>query len=314
MEYQHEPVMLREVLEYLNPAKGKFFIDCTLGGGGYTFALAERAGKEGRVLAIDLDEMAIENFKSKVESRKSKDNIILVQDNFRNLAEIVKNNFENEIKFDGIVFDLGLSSAQLADRNRGFSFQADAALNMAFGQGVKETTHIINNYNQEELERIFREYGEERYAKSIARNIIKARTEKPIVRTGELVEIIRRSVPAVYKNKKIHFATRTFQALRIETNGELDNLEKVLSQAVGVLKEGGRIAVVSYHSLEDRIVKNFFRQESKECLCPPDFPICSCGHKARFKILTKKAIEAPLEEINKNPRARSAKLRAAEKI
>lgn len=331
MEYKHEPVMLKEVIEYLSPKAGGYFIDCTLGGGGYTMEIAKRAGEKGRVLAIDLDEMALENLEFRIKNLESKNNIVLVKDNFRNLAEIARNNFENKnIKFDGIVFDLGLSSAQLADRSRGFSFQFDSALNMAFGkhkfnaglpvgrqvseQIFTDTQIILNKWPQEKLEKILREYGEEKFARSIVKKIVKERKLRPITTTGELVEIIKIAVPAVYRRQKIHFATRTFQALRISTNRELENLEVVLPQAVELLKSGGKIAVISYHSLEDRIVKKFFKQESKECLCPPEFPICRCNHKAKFKILTKKAVLPSLEEINKNPRARSAKLRVAEKI
>jgi 16S rRNA (cytosine1402-N4)-methyltransferase len=318
MEYRHIPVMLSEVMRYLNPCEGQYFIDCTLGGGGYAMEIARRVGKNGKVLAIDLDEMAIENFKFKILNLKL-DNIILAKDDFRNLFKIVENSFENKnIKFDGIVFDLGLSSAQLADRERGFSFQFDAPLNMAFGRNTEnskqKTEYIVNNFSQEELIRIIREYGEERFAGRIAREIEHFRKLKPVKTTGQLVEIIGRAVPASYKNKRIHFATRTFQALRIATNQELENLEEALPRAVELLRPGGRIAAVSYHSLEDRIVKNFFKKESKDCLCPPEFPICQCGHKAKLKILTAKVIKPMESEVMNNPSARSAKLRAAIKI
>jgi 16S rRNA (cytosine1402-N4)-methyltransferase len=323
MQYQHTPVMLKEVLEYLDPQPGQFFIDCTLGGGGYTVAIATKVGERGKVLAIDLDEMAIENAKLQITNYKLQ-NVILAYGNFRDLQKIVKEKFKDEeAKFSGIVFDLGLSSAQLKDKSRGFSFQLDAPLDMRFAHHrlnteldrfYTDTQIIINRWPQEELERILREYGEERFAGRIARKIVENRKKKPIKTTGELVEIIAAAVPAAYKRKKIHFATRAFQALRIATNKELENLEVVLPQAVELLKKGGRLVVISYHSLEDRIVKQFFKKESKNCLCPPNTPVCQCGHIARLKILTRKVVKPTEGEIKNNPRARSAKMRVAEKV
>ncbi len=341
MKYKHIPVMLGEVLEYLDPKPGQNIIDCTLGGAGYTVEIAKRIGENGRVLAVDLDEMAIENAKSLIADYKLQ-NIILAYGNFKDLQKIVNENRqvlsrsvqgdkdkkdgEKSIKFDGIVFDLGLSSAQLKDPSRGFSFQLDAPLIMEFGIGNSEfgmerTEDIVNKWRQEELERIIREYGEERFAGRIARSIVERRKEEPIKTTGQLVEAVRNAVPAAYKHghrrggaRKVHFATRTFQALRIATNMELENLEQSLPQAVDLLAPGGRVAVISFHSLEDRIVKRFFKKESKDCLCPPTLPICQCGHKARLKILTRKIVKPTEEEIKNNPRARSAKLRVAEKI
>jgi 16S rRNA (cytosine1402-N4)-methyltransferase len=324
MIYQHTPVMLKEIIEYLNPRPGQNFIDCTLGGAGYTMAIAGLVGQKGKVLAIDLDKMAIENAKCKMQNAKLR-NIILINDNFKNLSKIVQDltpalslsrrGSDGHVEFHGIVLDLGLSSAQLQDRNRGFSFQLDAPLNMAFGQTAGETTErIVNNWRAEELERIFKEYGEERFAKRIARKIVEYRKLKSIKTTGQMVEIIKSAMPKKYLYAKIHPATRVFQALRIATNKELENLEQVLPQAMDLLAPKGRIAVVSYHSLEDRIVKRFFRQESKDCICPPSYPACRCHHKARLKILTPRVVRASEEEVLNNPRARSAKLRAAERI
>ncbi|OGF27591.1 16S rRNA (cytosine(1402)-N(4))-methyltransferase [Candidatus Falkowbacteria bacterium RIFOXYB2_FULL_47_14] len=328
MKYIHVPVMLGEVLEYLDPKPGEKFMDCTLGGGGYTAALAERVGKKGLVAAFDLDNLAIEHARKRFEKNN---NIKIIHGNFKDLHKIMAAGESAEIAaradseipevpvFSGIVFDLGLSSAQLEDRRRGFSFQLDAPLDMAFGQrteNAKRTTeYIVNRYPASELARILREYGEERFAGRIARAIVQARKEGEIKSTGELVNIIGGSVPAVYRhNKKIHFATRAFQALRIATNDELGNLENALPQAVRILKRGGRIAVVSYHSLEDRIVKNFFKTESRNCVCPAEIPVCQCGHKAVLKIITKKTVLPAAEEVAANPRARSAKMRVAEKI
>ena len=325
VKYQHTPVMLKEVLEYLNPRLGQNFIDCTLGGAGYTIEVAKRVGNEGKVIAIDLDKMAIENAKLQIINYKLQ-NIILVHDNFKNLPKIVKKYWpdEQDVYFSGIVFDLGLSSAQLQDRNRGFSFQTDASLDMAFGPSDITTEQLVNNCRQDKLEKIIREYGEERFAKRIAGAIVKARKIAPVKTTGQLVEIIRGAVPAIYRNnKRINPATRTFQALRIATNNELENLKLALKESLDLLSRGGRIVVVSYHSLEDRIVKHFFGKEAKECICPPgiageagpqDYLACRCQHQARLKILTKKIIRPNSEEIISNPRSRSAKLRVAEII
>ncbi|MBU1922542.1 16S rRNA (cytosine(1402)-N(4))-methyltransferase RsmH [Patescibacteria group bacterium] len=326
MKYAHTPVMLKEVMEILNPQLGQMFIDCTLGGGGYTLELARRVGERGKVLAIDLDETAIDNAKLQITNYKLQ-NIVLVHDNFKNLSKIIQKSFKDKtIKFDGVVFDLGLSSAQLEDRSRGFSFQLDAPLDMAFNQRTKNkeqrTEEIVNIYSENEIAQILYEYGEERYARRIAKGIVNSRKNKKIETTFGLVEIIRKAVPIQYiRNRKIHFATRTFQALRIATNDELNNLREVLPQAVALLKKGGRLAIISFHSLEDRIVKNFFKQESQDCLCPPEIFVCQCQHKASLKIISfqkdeggKKKFAVPSkEEIANNPRARSAKMRAGEK-
>jgi 16S rRNA (cytosine1402-N4)-methyltransferase len=326
VDYVHTPVMLKEVLEFLNPLPGQNFIDCTLGSGGYTFSIAKRIVPRGKIIGIDLDEKAIGYVqeiinKNKNLSAQAGKNIVLVHDNFKNLHKIVQKYWPNRqaTKFTGVVFDLGLSSTQLQDRSRGFSFQLDAPLDMAFSQKTdnkKQTTeYIVNSYKNEKLEKILREYGEERYARRIAGAIVKARRRAPLKTTGQLVNIIREVVPTVYKKGgSIHFATRTFQALRIATNNELENLIQALPQAMNLLAKKGRIAVISYHSLEDRIVKKFFRQESRDCICPPQAPICQCGHKAKLKIITRKVLIPTDEEIKNNTRARSAKMRVAERI
>lgn len=319
MEYKHTPVMLKEAIEYLNPQAGQNFIDCTLGGAGYTIEIAKMVGPRGKVLAIDLDKLAIENAEALIKENKLR-NIILANDNFKNILQLVHRFYgnENSIEFDGIVFDLGLSSAQLEDGSRGFSFRADAPLNMAFGRtaddGRQTTEYIVNNWEKKDLEKIFREYGEERFAGAIARKIADCRKTEPIKTTGRLTEIIISAAPKRYLFGKIHPATRIFQALRIATNEELENLEQALPQAASLLKQGGRIAAVSFHSLEDRIVKQFFKAEARGCVCPPDFPVCCCGHQASLKIITKKALTPAADEIGANPRSRSAKLRVAEKI
>jgi 16S rRNA (cytosine1402-N4)-methyltransferase len=320
MNYVHEPVMLEEVIDYLKPKIGEKFIDGTLGGGGYTLAISKLIGESGEIIAIDLDRDAISNTKTKIKKEKI-NNIKLINGNFKDLSKIIQDNYKKESigKFDGIVFDLGLSSYQLEDRSRGFSFRMDAPIDMEFDgknreSEVSKTEEILNNYNEEDLIKILKELGEERFARNIVRNIIKYRENKEIKTTGQLVAIIKDSIPKRFQRGKIHPATKTFQALRIATNTELQNLEEMLPQAMKLLKKGGRIVIVTFHSLEDRIVKHFFKDESKECICPPKFPICQCDHKASFKIITKKPIVPTEEEVLKNPRSRSAKLRAAEKI
>ncbi len=294
MTYQHIPVMLKEVLEYLNPKTDDHFIDCTLGGAGYTFALAEKVGKKGKVIGIDLDQLAIENAQQKIKEKKL-NNIILVLDNFKNLKTIVTDNMAAETKFNGVVLDLGLSSAQLTDETRGFSFKGDRPLDMAFGSSEKSTEEIINNYSLEDLTRIFREYGEERQAYRIAKAIVNTRKANPIKTTTDLVTIIEKVIPARFRTR-IHPATRVFQALRIETNDELNSLREVLPVATELLEPGGRLVVISFHSGEDRIVKRFFKSEDS------------------LKILTKKPLTPSEVETGENPRARSAKLRSAEKL
>lgn len=295
MNYQHQPVMLSQVLEYLNPRPGQKFIDCTLGGAGYTLALAERVGTAGKVLGIDLDDAALKNARQ-LSAEKQLTNLVLVQDNFKNLNTIAAENFSPRAKFDGVVLDLGLSSAQLEDEGRGFSFKGNRPLAMAFGPAnEKRTADILNYYSLPELTRIFREYGEERRAYQIAKAIVRERQLKKLETTADLVAIIEQAVPARFYSK-IHPATRIFQALRIETNEELAVLSAVLPQAIELLKPKGRLVVVSFHSGEDRIVKRFFKAS------------------ADLRILTKRPLIAAETETSTNPRARSAKLRAAEKF
>lgn len=294
MDYNHKPVMLREVLKFLNPLAGQKFIDCTLGGAGYTLALAARVGEQGQVVAIDLDSLALSNAAEEIENRKLK-NIILIQDNFKNLETIIDANFPAGERFDGLVLDLGLSSAQLDDENRGFSFKGDRPLDMAFGSANgRSTADIVNYYPLLELTRIFREYGEERRAYQIAKAIVAGRRIKKFKTTAELIALIE-SATMSHARSRIHPATKVFQALRMETNEELPALSEVLPAAARILKIGGRLVVVSFHSGEDRIVKRYLKD--------------TLG----WKILTKRPIIPAEDEAGENPRARSAKLRAAVK-
>lgn len=297
---KHIPVLLNEVIEYLNPKPGQTFIDCTLGGGGHTLSLAERISPEGEILSIDLDKEAIERFNLKIKNQKSKIKIILVQGNFKDLKKIAYDNRINKV--NGILLDMGLSSHQLGDPERGFSFQTNGPLKMCFDQDAKlNAEEIVNSWSRDEIEKILRLYGEERHAIRIAKAIYIQRKKKRIKTTGELIEIIRNAVPRGYLKQKIHFATRTFQALRIAVNDELGNLEKVLPQAIELLEKGGRLAVISFHSLEDRIVKQYFRQVAKT-------------QNPEIKLVNKKVIIPSFEERKINPRSRSAKMRVIEKI
>jgi len=322
MKYKHIPVMLEEVIEHLHPKKDEFFIDCTLGGGGYTFAISKLVGQNGGVLSFDLDEFAINNAKEIIKSNKI-NNVILANTNFKNLKDVVKKEYSSKKKFDGIVLDLGMSSAQLDDKERGFSFHANKNLNMSFAkEDYCKVEYILNNYHEREILRIFRELGEEKFSYNIVKNIIKKR-EKEIIKTPkQLLQIIEDSIPTkekiLYRDR---IASRIFQALRIETNDELNNLKILLPQAVSLLKKGGRLIVVSFHRLEDKIVKDFFKTESIDCLCPPNIPICKCNHKAKIKIKyfknknkKQKFLKPKQKETNKNKRSESAVMRVAIKL
>ena len=292
----HIPVLQKEVIKYLDPKPNENFIDATIGGGGHASELLQRIAPRGKVLGIDWTQEAIQGI-------KKNPNLILICDNFANLAEIVKQNKFNKVK--GILLDLGYSSWHLEESGRGFSFQKKELLDMRYNaQNQLTAEKIVNFWSKFEIERILREYGEERFAENIAQGIIEERKSKAIQTTSQLVEIISRAVPRGYLHGRIHFATRTFQALRIAVNDELSNIEKVLPQALQVLELGGRIAVISFHSLEDRIVKNFFSAYAKGY----------GGQEKQIEILTKKPIVPNWQEIKINARARSAKLRVAIKI
>jgi len=292
----HIPVLQKEVLELLNPKPNENFIDCTLNEGGHSILILEKTGPKGKILGIDWDQEALEKVrKGKPEFKKR---LILENDNFSNLTEIVKKNRFNSVS--GILFDLGMSSWQLEESGRGFTFLKKEPLDMRFNPNNPLTaSKILNYWSEAEIERIVREYGEEKFSSQIAKEIIKTRRVGSIENTVQLVEIIKKAVPFKLQHQNIHFATRTFQALRIAANDELMNLEKALPQALDVLKEEGKILVISFHSLEDRIVKNFFKNKS---------------FAGELKIIAKKPIEPGLKEIKENPRSRSAKLRAGIKM
>lgn len=283
--------------------------DATLGGGGYTRAIAERVSKSGKVLAIDLDREAIEAFHGK----QKLPNVQIVQGNFRDLYDLAQG--QGIESFDCITADLGLSSFELDQSGRGFSFQKNEPLDMRFdSSSVLKASDLVNKENELELVRIFKEYGEEKLASRIAREIVQRRERAKFVTTEHLVEAIKATLPKPVQHKWNDTARRVFQALRIAVNGELDALEEFLPSAFSLLKSGGRLVVVSFHSLEDGLVKHYFQSLEKSCVCPPEFPVCVCEKKVQAKILTKKPVTASAKEISENPRSKPAKLRAIIKL
>ena len=324
----HKPVLLEETISSLKLKEGDIVVDATLGGGGHSREIINRIGEGGMLIGIDADINAIDSFLVEITKSKSQSpnkfqvsnpkiqkigNVFLVNDNFAELENILK-----EIgieKVNAILADLGWSSDQVGSIEHGMSFLTEAELDMRYDRDQKLTAkEIVNKYPQEDLEKILKEYGEEKFARSIARKIVSARKNKAIETTAELAEIIRSAVPEKYKHGKIDPATRTFQALRIETNQELENLRKFIPRAIEALKPGGRLAIITFHSLEDRIVKNIFRENARGCICPPDLPQCACGKVPKIRLANRKPIAPTPGEVVGNPRARSAKLRVAEKI
>lgn len=307
----HKSVLLKESIDFLKLKPGAVVVDATLGGGGHGRTILEKIGEDGKLIAIDVDENTIENFRKYLKPEVG--NIILAKGNFSDIKNILGG--MNVLAVDGILADLGYSSAQMEDGSYGLSFSKDAELDMRLDKSLQLTAkEIVNKYSEKNLERILRDYGEEKFAKNIVKKIIECRKTKPIEKTAELAEIIKNAVPEKYKRAKIHPATKAFQALRIEVNQELENLKKFIPQAIEALNPKGRLAIISFHSLEDRIVKNIFRENARGCICPPDFPQCRCGNKPKVKIITKNPVTPDPGEIKENPRSRSAKLRVCEKI
>jgi 16S rRNA (cytosine1402-N4)-methyltransferase len=303
----HTPVLLDQVLETLKPLPGQRFIDGTLGAGGHTEAILNASTPGGQVLGLDADPAALSVARQRLAPYA--DRVRLVKANFSQMADIARSHRFAPV--DGILLDLGLSSMQLSDPKRGFSFQEEGPLDMRYDPDNPTTAaDLVNSLPQAELADLIYRFGEERRSRAIARAIVAAR---PLHTTRELADVIARAVGGRRKSR-IHPATRAFQALRIAVNNELDALSTTLPQAINLLATGGRIAVIAFHSLEDRIVKNFFSRESKDCICPPEQPTCTCSHRATLRIITRKPISASSEEININPRARSTKLRVAERI
>ena len=302
----HEPVMLEECISALQVQRGGRYIDCTVGGGGHAAAILEESSPGGRLIGIDADPHAIRVARGKLKPY-GKD-AILVNENFKYLENICTRHGFSPV--NGVLFDLGMSSLQLEEAGRGFSFRQDSPLDMRFGDRQDLTAaDIVNTYPEVELARLLYRYGEEQRNRQIARCIVERR---PLGTTQELARVVEQAVGG--KRGRIHPATKTFQALRIAVNHELENLELALEQAVNLLGNGGRIVVISFHSLEDRLVKGFFRREAQWCICPPGMPACICGHTPRLKVLSKKVFRPSPVEVQTNPRSRSARMRVAEYI
>ena len=319
MQTGHIPVMLEEVLNFLQPKANGHYVDGTLGGGGHAEALLERSYPGGKVLGIDSDVRALERVKGRFAEAVQNGRLVLVHGNFAELARIVDEaGFVSSV--DGVLLDLGFSSYQMDDPGRGLSFSADGPLDMRLDQSQELTaTDLINTASEQELADIFWRYGDETRSRQVAWRIVRERARNPITRTSQLARLASAGVP--YKPGMIHPATRVFQALRIAVNSELEHLEAALPQIVEVLRwektgdiggDGGRMVIISFHSLEDRLVKGFMRREAMDCICPPGIPVCVCNHKASLRILTSKPLTPTKQEVLDNPRARSAKLRAAE--
>lgn len=310
MEFNHVSVLLNECLEGLNIKENGIYVDGTLGGAGHSSEILKRLSKEGRLIGIDQDTDAL---KAAKERLKDYSNVTFVHSNFSNIENVLNN--LNIDGVDGILMDLGVSSYQLDEGERGFSYMKDAPLDMRMNRENDFSAYnVVNEYSEEDLYRIIRDYGEEKFAKRIASFIVENRQEKNIETTLELVEIIKNAIPAKARREGPHPAKRTFQAIRIEVNSELSILNKTVEDGVEKLNKGGRMAIITFHSLEDRIVKNKFRDLAVSCRCPKEFPVCVCGEKAKVKIISRKAIEPTKEEVEINPRSRSAKLRVIEKL
>lgn len=307
MEFSHVSVLLNETVASLGVRADGVYVDCTAGGGGHSAEIAKQL-ESGRLFALDQDPEAIETLRARFDGNS---NVTVVHTNFENIKSVL---FEHGIdEVDGITADLGVSSHQLDTAERGFSFHNDAPLDMRMSKQGVSAADLVNNLEQKELERIIRRNGEEKFASQIARAIVRERQKKPIERTLELAEIIKSAMPAAARRSPGHPARRTFQALRIEVNGELVRLENTLDDMFDLLKVGGRLSIITFHSLEDRIVKKKFASYCTGCTCPPDFPVCVCGNKPRGKLVFRSVLPSQ-EETENNPRSRSARLRSIEKI
>ena len=311
MEFRHESVLPDEVIGNLNIKDDGIYVDGTIGGGGHSFRIAEQLGRNGRIIGIDQDEEALEAAGRRLKIYEDK--VTLIHDNYAHTPQILK---ELNIPLaDGILLDLGVSSYQLDNPERGFSYLVDAPLDMRMDQSQSlKAADIVNTWSESELVRILRDYGEEKCAVPIARNIIRERNEKPLETTGELAAIVRASIPMRMQERGKNPCRRTFQAIRIACNRELEVLEDSIDEMIDLLKPGGRLCIITFHSLEDRIVKNTFRRAENPCICPPEFPVCVCGRKSKGKVVTIKAIQPGPEELRQNRRAASAKLRVFERI
>ena len=309
MEFKHKSVLLNETIDGLNIKPDGIYVDGTLGGGGHAYEVCRRLGEKGSIVGIDQDAAAIEAASARLKDFGEK--VTIVRSNYCDMKSKL-----HELgidKVDGIVLDLGVSSYQLDTAERGFSYREDAPLDMRMDTRQKMTARdIVNDYTEADLYRVIRDYGEDKFAKNIAKHIVQARVVTPVETTAELSEIIRASIPMKFQKKSGHPAKRTFQAIRIELNRELDVLRDSLDDMIDLLNPGGRLCIITFHSLEDRIVKSAFRKNENPCTCPPDFPVCVCGKKSKGSIITKKPILPSEEELEYNSRSKSAKLRIFE--
>ncbi|MGN8763429.1 16S rRNA (cytosine(1402)-N(4))-methyltransferase RsmH [Hornefia butyriciproducens] len=311
MEFRHTPVLLDQCIENLNIRPDGIYVDGTLGGGGHSFHICERLSEQGMLIGIDRDRDALEAAEKRLRGFSCRK--YFVQSNYADIRTVLA---EKGIeKIDGALLDIGVSSFQLDNAERGFSYMQDAPLDMRMNREDDLTAYdVVNSYDRDELTRIIREYGEERWASRIAAFIVRARAEKSVESTSELVELIKEAIPARARRSGPHPAKRTFQAIRIEVNDELGELSRAVDEYLDVMNPGGRLCIITFHSLEDRIVKQKLQKRADPCTCPPEFPVCVCGKKADIRKVTRKPIVAEASELNLNPRARSAKLRVCEKI
>lgn len=311
MEFKHKSVLLEETIRNLKVKPDGTYVDGTLGGGGHAYEVCRQLSAKGSLIGIDQDEAAIEAAGERLQ--EFGDRVTIIRSNYCNMKKELQKIGITSV--DGITLDLGVSSFQLDNAERGFTYKEDVPLDMRMDQrGSRTARDIVNTYTENELYRVLRDYGEEKFAKKIARNICTARTDKPIETTGELIELIKQSIPMKMRAVGGHPAKKTFQAIRIELNQELEVLRNSLDDMIELLNDGGRICIITFHSLEDRIVKTIFKRNENPCTCPPDFPVCVCGKMSMGKVITRKPILPNEEEIAENKRSKSAKLRVFERI
>lgn len=311
MEFKHVSVLLEETIDSLNIKPNGIYVDGTLGGGGHSLEICRRLGDGGRLIGIDQDMDAIAAATERLSDYSDK--VTIVHSNYQDIDSVLRRLDIGGV--DGIVLDLGVSSYQLDNIDRGFTYREDTPLDMRMDQSSSMTARdIVNDYSESELFRVIRDYGEDGFAKNIAKHIVAARRKKYIETTGELNEIIKAAIPAKLRQGTGHPSKKTFQAIRIELNHELEVLENSLDKMIELLKPGGRLSIITFHSLEDRIVKNIFRRNMNPCICPPEFPVCTCGRKPTGKIITRKPVVPSEQELEDNKRAKSSKLRVFEKI
>ena len=310
MEFRHKSVLLEESIDALQIKPDGIYVDGTLGGGGHSYEICTHLSDKGRLIGIDQDEAALEAATGRLE--RFKDRVTIVRSNYCNMKRELGRLGITSV--DGVILDLGVSSYQLDEASRGFTYREDAPLDMRMDQRqTLSAKEVVNEYSEMELYHIIRDYGEEKFAKNIAKHIVSARNQKALETTGELIHVIKAAIPAKVRAVGGHPAKRTFQAIRIEVNRELDVLENSLGDMIDLLNDGGRICVITFHSLEDRIVKNKFRECENPCTCPKEFPVCVCGKKSKGKVITRKPVIPSQEELEENSRAKSSKLRVFER-